>query len=324
MNLRLLPSLAALLAAVTLSSLIAPAVAGPIEFNAPTQALPGLADLTFYYNRAANTWATTFQAKGTADQPTTTNASGLTAPFNAISTPGTWVGILGNTLANPAGNTGDYTFTTLTTNIATATQHSVTTGTTTTSYYVATASGASINPSTATPDLGIRTRLRENQVAMGIGSGTAVNQFDSFNLTLKPAASTFTAPGGSPVSLDTSGAFVSLLNYSGTNSQALIDSAADQLTANFGNWAHVHRNWGFSQYGEYSLAFDLQGVGGLYGGSAAVGTTTLGFVASVPEPGTVSLAALGLLGAAGGFRWLRRRRPAAVNDTAILCEETVE
>jgi surface-anchored protein len=69
----------------------------------------------------------------------------------------------------------------------------------------------------------------------------------------------------------------------------------------------VHRNWGFSQYGEYSLAFQLQGVGGTYGPTAAVGTTTVNFVTAVPEPGTVVLSALGLLGAAGGFRWLRRR-----------------
>jgi surface-anchored protein len=319
MNLRLLPTLAALLAAMTLSSLPAPALAGTIEFNAPVPGKTGAADLTFYYDSVANTWATTFQAKGTAGQPTTTNATGLTAPFTSgppASTPAPWTGILGNTVPTAAGNTGDYTFTSLTTNIATATQQAVTTSGTTTSYYVASASGSTINPATPTADLGIRTRLREDQVAMGTGTNATANQFDTFNLTLRLADSTF---NGNP--LGSSGAFVSLLNYSGTNSEALIDSAANQLTANFSNWAHVHRNWGFSQYGTYSLAFDLQGVGGTYGPTAGVGTTTLGFVAAVPEPGTVSLAALGLVCAAGGLYRLRRREPAT--DSAIPSEEFV-
>jgi len=309
MTLRPFPAVAALLAAVAISNLSVPALAGNITFDSPVPGLTGAADLTFYYNSVANTWATTFQAKGTAGQPTTTNATGLTAPFNAASTPGTWVGIVGNQTAFSAGNTGDYTFTSLTTNIATINQRSVTTGTTTTNYFLSWASGSGLNDTLTknTADLGIRTRLRENQVAMGIGSGTAANQFASFNLTLKPADSTF---NGSP--LTESGAFVSLLNWSGNDPVALIDSAAGLLTANFSNWDHVHRNWGFSQYGTYNLAFDLQGVGGTYGPTAGVGTTTLGFVAAVPEPGTVSLAALGLLGAAGGFRWLRRRgRPVA-------------
>jgi surface-anchored protein len=307
MTRRSIPTLAALLAAVAISSLAAPASAANITFNG------GGADLTFFYDSTANSWATVFRAKGTAGQPTTSNATGLTAPFNSTSTPATWLGIVGNQVPAVNGNTGDYTFSSLTTNILTATQRSVTTGSTTTNYFVASASGSTINPTTPTADLGIRTRLREN-----FGSGD-VNQFASFNLTLNPAASTF---NGNP--LVGSGAFVSLLHWSGSAPVALIDSAAGTLTANFvgplpadGATTHVHRNWGFSQYGTYSLAFDLEGVGGAYGGSAAIGTTTIGFVAAVPEPGTVSLAALGLLGAAGGFRWLRRRgRPAVAEASA--------
>jgi len=302
MTLRPIPTLAALLAAVALSSLSVPALAVPITFNSPVPGLTSGADVTFFYNSTANTWATTFRAKGTTGQPTTTNATGLTAPFNSTSTPATWSGTVGNVVPAANGDTGDYTFSSLTTNVLTTRQVQVGA----TSYFVNTASGSPFNPTTPTADLGIRTRLRENQVLMGTGTNAAANQFASFNLTLNPAASTFNS---NP--LVGSGAFVSLLHWSGSDPVALIDSATGLLTANFPNYEHEHRNWGFSQYGEYSLAFNLEGVGGTYGGTAAIGTTTLGFVAAVPEPGTVSLAALGLLGAAGGFRWLRRRgRPA--------------
>jgi len=311
MTLRPFPAVAALLAAVAISSLSVPALAVPITFNG------GGADLTFFYDSTANSWATVFRAKGTAGQPTTSNATGLTAPFNETSTPATWAGTVGNVVPAANGNTGDYTFSSLTTNILTATQRSVTatgTTTTTTNYFVASAgSGSPLNPSTPTADLGIRTRLRQNTTGTSSSAlvPPATNQFDSFNLTLNPAASTF---NGNP--LVGSGAFVSLLHWSGTSPVALIDSAAGLLTANFPNYEHEHRNWGFSQYGEYSLAFNLEGVGGTYGGTAEIGTTTLGFVAAVPEPSTVSLAALGLLGAAGGFRWLRRRGRPAVADAS--------
>jgi len=314
MNLRPFPAAAALLAAVAISLLATPAQAVPITFNG------GGADVTFYYDSAFNggegRWVTVFRAKGTAGQPTTAAATGLTAPFNSTSSPATWTGIVGTQVPDVNGNTGDYTFTELTTNVLTTMQVQVGG----TSYYVSTASGSPFNPTTPTADLGIRSRLKEDQNAMGKNpsGGTAVNQFDSFNLRLRPDDSTF---NGGPL---VGSANVSLLHWTGSTPVALIDSAANQLTANFaaplsadGATTHVHRNWGFSQYGTYSLAFDLEGVGGAYGGSAAIGTTTIGFVAAVPEPGTVSLAALGLLGAAGGFRWLRRRgRKAAAEALA--------
>jgi surface-anchored protein len=297
MTRRSTPTLAVLLAAVAISSLSVPAMAANIVYSSPTPTEPGLADLTFFYNSVGNTWVTTFRTKGTAvGSPTTTNATGLTAPFNDDSTPPTWNGILGVERPTGPDQRGDYLFSSLTTNVLTTKQVQVGA----TNYFVATASGSPFNPITPTADLGIRTRLREN-----IGSDD-VDQFASFNLTLNPGASTFNGNA-----LVGSGAFVSLLHWSGNDPVAVIDSAANQLTANLGNNAHVHRNWGFSQYGTYELAFNLEGVGGTYGDTAAIGTTTLGFVAAVPEPGTVSLAALGLLGAAGGFRWLRRRgRPA--------------
>ncbi len=258
-------------------------------------------DLTFFYYSVANTWATVFRAKGNAGQPTTTEATGLTAPFNLSSTPATWTGIVGNVVAANNGDTGDYTFTTLTTEVNTAT--TVALGAV--NYLVSSAEGSPFLEG-AGADLGIRMRLREN-----FGSGD-VNQFASFNLTLNPAASTF---NGGPL---VGNANVSLINWDVTETPiAQIDSATGLLTANFGNYEHVHRNWGFSRYGDYSLAFDLVGVGGTYGSTASVGTTTLNFAVAVPEPGTVSLAVLGLLGAAGGFRWLRRRAHTAASADAL-------
>jgi surface-anchored protein len=309
MNPRPFPAVAALLAAVAISSLSVPALAADITFDTPVPGKTGAADLTFYFNSASGTagaWVTTFRNGSTNTSPATANAFPLNSPFSS----GTWTGIVGNVVPSANGNQGDYTFNTLTTNVFTTKQVQVGT----TNYFVSTAgSGTNAspnNPSTSTPDLGIRTRLRENQDVMGTGTNTAANQFDSFNLTLRLADSTF---NGNP--LGSSGAFVSLLGWNNFGAtEVLIDSAANDLTANFGNYAHVHRNWGFSQYGTYNLAFDLQGVDGQYGATAAVGTTTIGFVAAVPEPGTVSLAALGLLGAAGGFRWLRRRGRPAVSE----------
>ena len=306
MTRRSTPILAALLAAVAISSFSMPALAANIIYSSPTPTEQGLADLTFFYNSVGNTWVTTFRSKGTdVGQPTTTNASGLTTPFTldpTASTPAPWDGIVGVESPNGPDQRGDYLFSSLTTNVLTTKQVQVGA----INYFVATASGSPFNPTTPTADLGIRTRLRENFTDNDPNVPPATNQFASFNLTLNPVGSTFNG-----TRLDQSGAFVSLLHWSGNDPVAVIDSAASQLTANFGNYAHVHRNWGFSQYGTYELAFNLEGVGGTYGDTAAIGTTTLGFVAAVPEPGTVSLAALGLLGAAGGFRWLRRRgRPA--------------
>jgi surface-anchored protein len=156
-------------------------------------------------------------------------------------------------------------------------------------YYVSAASGS---PFTTGADLGIRTRLREN-----FGSGD-VNQFANFNLTLNLAASTF---NGNPLA---GNANVSLLAYDTLNEtwSAMFDTATNESTAQFGNYEHLHRNWGFSDYGNYSLAFDLQGVGGVYGDTASIGSTTVNFEV-VPEPSTYALLATAL-----GLGALLRRR----------------
>jgi len=269
-------SITTLLTAAALAALVhqpAPARAADIVFTG------GGADLTFYYNSTNNTWATVFRAKGT------TVATGLTAPFNSTSTPATWVGMVG------LGT--DFTFTSLNPVFNTTTRVQVGA----INYYV---SAASASPFTTGADLGIRTRLLEDQVAMGIGTNSVATQFDSFNLTLNTAASKF-----NDKSLSTSGAFVSLLHWGATNNPvvvALFDTATTNNTANFGNNTHVHRNWGFSEYGNYSLVFDLQGVGGTYGNSASIGTTSVNFEV-VPEPSTYALLATAL-----GLGALLRRR----------------
>ncbi len=231
----------------------------------------GAADITFFYESQtgpSGTWHTVLREKGT------TVATGLDNSFAGFT------GIV------DAGD--DWTFTTLTTSISTTT--SVLVGAT--NYFVAAASGSPFLAS-GIADLGIRTRLRENEVALGIGTNTAANQFDSFNLTLNLGASTF---NGDPLA---GNAAVSLLHWNTFDEPLpLIDSANSLLTANFTNWGHIHRNWGFSEYGNYELVFTLQGVGGTYGATASTGSTTLSFEV-VPEPATYALftglLALGLI-----------------------------
>ena len=239
----------------------------------------GGADVFFLYNSSADNWVTVFRAKGTAGQPTTTSATGLINPFNSTSTPATWTGISGNQVAAAPGDTGDYTFSSLTTLINTTTTQTIGT----TNYFINSANGSPFLSDGSSSDLGIRIRLREDEVALGIGSNTAADQFDSFNLTLDIGASTF---NGNPLA---GNADVSLLNWdSFDNPVPQIDTADLLLTANFTNWGHVHRNWGFSEYGNYELVFTLEGVGGTYGATASTGSATLSFEV-VPEPATYAL-----------------------------------
>jgi len=266
-------SIITLLTAAALAALVhqpAPAGAANIVFTG------GSADLTFYYDSGEDTWATVLRSKGT------TVATGLTAPFNSTSTPATWDGMLG------LGT--DFTFTSLTPVFNTTSQAQIGD----INYYV---SAADASPFTTGADFGIRTRLR-NANDIDEDDNPNGNQFASFNLTLNTGLSTF---NGNAL---TGNANVSLLRWNTVSETwtALFDTAANQNTANFNNYDHVHRNWGFSEYGDYSLVFDLQGVGGVYGDTALIGTTSVNFEV-VPEPSTYALLATAL-----GLGALLRRR----------------
>jgi surface-anchored protein len=242
----------------------------------------GGADLTFYFESTGpgtGNWYSVFRAKGTAGQPTTAVATNLTSPFTGFT------GIAGNQVPTVAGNTGDYNFSSLTVTATTA--GSVVIGSTT--FYTLTASGSPFNPATPTADLGIRTRFQSQ----------STNQFpDGMRLTLDLAGSSF---NGDP--LLTSGAYVSLLNWSGSDPVALINTDGGSSFADFSMSGHVHRNWGFSQEGNYQLVFTMTGLGGTgdYAGVPA-GSTTVNFQV-VPEPSTGLL----LLGGLGLAALLRRR-----------------
>jgi surface-anchored protein len=85
---------------------------------------------------------------------------------------------------------------------------------------------------------------------------------------------------------------------------------------------HVHRNWGFSQYGSYELAFDLKG-GGAYGATAPTGSTKIGFVVAVPEPSTVALAAAGCDRRGARDRWPGlSERATATRTLAARCRNS--
>jgi len=154
-----------------------------------------------------------------------------------------------------------------------------------TDYYVALV-GLS-DESNNKPDVGLRTRLRELDA-----QDNEVAQFDSFKITLDWAASN--KPDGAEFiaySVDTFG------NVDAT----AWDTANNVFEHTMGNWGHDHWNYGFSKLGDYDLVLNFEGVGGLHGGDAPTGSTTLSFTV-IPEP--ASLALLGL----GGLLMMRRRR----------------
>lgn len=248
----------------------------------------GGADLTFYYDSAADSWTVVFRAKGTAGQPTSASATGLTSPFNSTSTPSTWTGIVGNQVPATPGDTGDYTFDTLQVNVTSAPLTTVNGN----GYWITPASGTSYS-NTAQPDLGIRTRLRENQIAMGIGTNTEANQFDGMTLTLDWANS-----------LRPAGAEFIMFKYNALTetNDVLYETAANDLTHTWDNFGHTHWHFGFSDPGDYSLVFGIAGSGGTYGATASGSQVTVNF-SVVPEPSAALLSIL-----AAGVFGLRRRR----------------
>ncbi|HMO50280.1 MAG TPA: PEP-CTERM sorting domain-containing protein [Kiritimatiellia bacterium] len=239
----------------------------------------GGADVTWYYQSQADAWFTVFRNKGT------TVATGLDSAFPAFT------GIV--------GHGDDWNFNSAL-RIQVDTSASITSGGT--DFFITSASGSPLLSDGSTPDLGIRTRLRENEVALGIGSGTASNQFASFRLTLNLANSTF---NGTPLN-QAGSPFVGLFDWDAFNTPVdLLNSATPLLSADFGNFTHIHRNWGFSEYGNYSLAFEVQGVGGAYGDTASVGASVINFEV-VPEPSTLAFLLVGF--GLGGIARARRLR----------------
>lgn len=254
---------------VMLFSALASLVAGvtPVAHAGTIDFTDGEGDVTFYFQRQAQTWHVVFREKAE------TEATGLDTPFTGFS------GIVG------LGS--DYVFQSLTTNIATST--SVNVGGT--DYIVSSADGSPVFDE-GTADLGIRMRLRED-------FGSVVNQFDSFNIGLNVGGSTY---NGSPLGL--SGKHVSLLGWDLLNNIVPeIDTAGGLFSANYTNWGHFHRHWGFSDYGTYDLVFNIQGVGGAFGNTSAPGSFRMKFVVSVPEPSSLLLMGMSV----GGFAFWRRR-----------------
>lgn len=273
--------LALALAAMGLSGGLASA--GIIDFSL------GGADLTFYYDSVNDTWDTVLRAKAN------TTATGLTAS----NTYGTPPGNVGAQIPANAGDPGDYTFSTL--NVLVNNPGQISVGAT--DFLVTSAAGSGgFNDNTQAPDLGIRTRLRED-----LGSGT-VQQFDTsvgFRLTLRPDLSTFNSvamnQAGSPAfAIFTVDGFGDVVT---AESQYLNTNDSD-FDSEWPNYTHSHRHFGFSEAGAYSLVFDIQGLDGEYGATASTGQFGVNF-SVIPEPSSVLLIGFGGIATA-----LARRRRA--------------
>lgn len=237
--------------------------------NATLTFTGGLADLTFYYDSPNDRWDVVFRNKGT------TEATGNTNLYSGFT------GIVGHDTTN------DVTFNNLQINVSSAplaTVNSI-------GYFITPANGTGYQnnsnpdngPIVNQPDLGIRTRLRENQVAIGNGLDTQANQFANMRLSLDWVNST--RPAGAD--------FIMF-----KEDVILYETATGNFSHDWASYDHTHWHFGFSEGGDYSLVFNIEGIDGTYGASAATSQITLNF-SVVPEPssallGMFTLAALGL------------------------------
>ena len=218
----------------------------------------GVADLTFFYDRPAERFDVVFRATGS------TVASGLTNPYSP-----------------PVQNVGggnDFSFNKLSlivTNPGELTLNG--------RDYLAT-TGPSGTVGGGRPDLGTRTRFREQAFDFAGNPVVTFDQFQTFRMTLDWANSV--KPDGAEFALWNVDPF-------GNPNIVHFETASGNLVSDdFAVWGHAHWNYGFSEPGEYDLAFTVQGLGGI-AGDTNIGTFSLGITA-VPEPMTAGLLAFGV------------------------------
>ena len=126
-------------------------------------------------------------------------------------------------------------------------------------YFVSPASGGFVTDADL-PDVGIRTRLREGD--------PAIDQFNALRWTLNLSGSQL--PDGAEFILFGADAL-------GVDANVLIDTEHGDLSHDWPVYGHTHWHWGFSQHGQYQLAFDIEGVDGEYGDAQATGSFAVNF-----------------------------------------------
>jgi surface-anchored protein len=228
----------------------------PVTLDAqPVQLTGGGADLTFYYNSPTDTWDTVLRAKGN------TVASGLTQQADQ---------------SRFGFAASDWSFSSL--NVLVSEPARI--GLNSRTYYVTPI--LSLDPGSPDPDLGLRTRLRED---------ASTDQFTRVTLSLDLSQSVM--PAGADVALFAPGSFGDF--------EVRLETASGQISTDWEVWGHSHWHWGFSEPGDYSLALNIQGE--LADSSlSSIGSTVVGFQV-VPEPSTLALLGCGL-----GAGWLMLRR----------------
>ncbi len=266
---------AATLAAFSLNP--APAAAQAVVFS------QGVADLTFFYDSGADSFDVVFRSKSQ------TTATGLSSQY------GPPPGGVGGVSGPPPADT-DWNFTSLQT-LVLGNQTIAIGGT---DFFVTTASGNGYTRTNdpAQADLGFRTRFRDNAL-VDINLNSNGNQFADFRMTLNVSASTM--PGEFALFRSIAGPVADMANI-------LINTDADDFTTDLSNWGHTHYHWGFSEVGDYTLVFDIQGFNGTTAVTGA-DSFTLQF-GVIPEPASFA-AAFGAV--ALGFVMLRRRRQAEID-----------